>query len=257
MPSVEDDLVYALDPVLWAKEILGFNPDPWQNKALQSTARQSIWNIHRQAGKSSVAAIKALSKAVFAPGSLTLVISPSERQSGELYRKFLGHYDRLESPPGMIEDKALSCVLETGSRVVALPGIEDTVRCFSAVSLIIEDEASRVADALHAAIRPMLAVSQGELLLMSTPHGKRGHFFEAWQNGGPSWERIKVTADQCPRITPEFLQEERRSLGDWLYRQEYFGEFVETIDQLFHYDEVMKAISSDVKPLNLGVKKPW
>ena len=257
MPSTSDDLAYSLDPVLWAKEVLDFRPDPWQAKALQSSGRQAIWNIHRQAGKSSVAAIKALHKAVFAPGSLTLVVSPSERQSSELYRKFLAYYDKLDSPPGMPEDKALSCTLSTGSRVVALPGKEATVRSFSAVSLIIEDEASRVDDALNAAIRPMLAISHGELLLMSTPHGKRGHFFEAWENGGPNWERILVTADQCPRITPEFLADERRALGDWMYRQEYFGEFVETVDQLFHYDDVVGAISADVKALDIGVDKPW
>jgi hypothetical protein len=114
-----------------------------------------------------------------------------------------------------------------------------------------------VVDEIYGAIRPMLAVSNGRLILMSTPHGKRGHFFEAYENGGPNWERIKITADQCPRITLTFLQEERKALGDWMWRQEYFGEFVETVDQVFHYEDVHGMISPDLKKLDLGIKKPW
>ncbi len=83
---------------------------------------------------------------------------------------------------------------------------------------------------------------------MSTPFGKRGHFYEEWTNG-TAWERVKVPATDCPRISPEFLEEERRSLGDWWFSQEYMCEFMETVDQVFGYDFVMESISSDVKPL--------
>ena len=95
----------------------------------------------------------------------------------------------------------------------ALPGSEATVRGFSAVSLLLVDEASRVEDEMYLAIRPMLAVSEGTLWLMSTPYGKRGFFWEAWERGGPEWERVRVPATECPRIRPEFLEEERRAMG--------------------------------------------
>lgn len=235
---------YILDPGKWAEDSFSLNLYPWQKKALLSNARQSIWNIHRQGGKSSLAATKALHKALFKPGSLTLVVSPSERQSGELYRKFLNYYDRLENPPGMPEDKALSCTLENSSRVVALPGIEDTVRCYSNVSLIIEDEASRVHDDLHAAIRPMLAISQGELVLMSTPRGQRGHFFKIWTEGGPSWDKLEIPVEMCSNITQEFLEEERRVLGPWLFEQEYHCRFVQTEDQYFS-DQTIRMMFDD------------
>jgi len=255
--SAAEDLVYSLDPVTWAAEVLDFHPDPWQAELLRSDTKRLLLNCSRQSGKSTTTAILALHTAIFRPGSLILVLSPSLRQSLELFRKLTDNLDKIDPKPALAEDNKLSCSFETGSRVVALPGHEGTIRGFSAPSLVVEDEASRVEDTIYGSIRPMLAVSNGRLILMSTPHGKRGHFFEAWQNGGPDWHRIRITADQCPRITPEFLQEERRALGDWLYRQEYFGEFVETVDQLFHYDEVMKAISIDVKSQDFGVKKPW
>lgn len=94
----------------------------------------------------------------------------------------------------------------------------------------------------------MLAVSGGRLLAMSTPWGRRGWWFEAWQ-GAESWLRIKVTADMCGRISPDFLAEEKRVLGHWFFNQEYRGEFSETTDQVFAYDVVMGALSSDVTPL--------
>jgi len=97
-------------------------------------------------------------------------------------------------------------------------------------------------------VRPMLAVSGGGLIAMSTPFGKRGWWHREWTEGA-GWKRIEVTAEQCPRITPEFLAEERRTLGHWWFVQEYECQFVQTVDQLFGYDDVMAAISPDVQPI--------
>ena len=123
------------------------------------------------------------------------------------------------------------------------------MRGFSGVSLLVVDEAARVPDELYFAVRPMLAVSGGRLVALSTPFGKRGFFFKEWSEGGPSWSRVRVTAEECPRIRPEFLAEERRSLGDLWYRQEYQTDFVETTDQVFSYEHVTGALDPGVLPL--------
>ena len=153
----------------------------------------------------------------------------------------------LEEAPRLEEDNKLSLTLENGSRVVSLPSKEGTVRGFSGVNLIIEDEAARVPDDLYKAIRPMLAVSQGSMILMSTPFGKRGHFHQEWIEG--AWERIQVKANECSRITPEFLEEERTSVGAQWFRQEYECEFSDTFDQVFAYETVMAALSDEIEPL--------
>jgi len=242
------DLAMALDPVLFAVEALGFHPDAAQTKILRWTGKRLLLNCTRQFGKSTSASILAVHRAVFYPDSLILLVSPSLRQSSELFRKVSGFMDRLALKPNMIEDNRLSLQLENESRIVSLPSKEATVRGFSGATLIIEDEASRVDDLLYKTMRPMLAVSGGGLVLMSTPFGKRGHFFEEW-NGSSTWERIEVKATDCLRIPQSFLEEERASLGEWWFRQEYLCEFVETLDQVFSYDLVMSAISADVKPL--------
>jgi hypothetical protein len=94
----------------------------------------------------------------------------------------------------------------------------------------------------------MLAVSQGRMILLSTPFGKRGFFFKEWSES-PAWKKVKITAEQCPRISTDFLEEERVALGEWWYRQEYECEFSENVDAYFSYEEIRDSISADVKPL--------
>ncbi len=242
------DLVRALDPASFARS-LGFVPDPWQEGVLRWTGRRLLMCCARQTGKSTTAAILGLHRALYYPGSLVLLVSPSLRQSSELFRKVTDFLTKLDATPKLIEDNRLSLTLANGSRVVSLPSSEATIRGFSGATLIVEDEAARVPDDLYMAVRPMLAVSSGRLILMSTPFGKRGHFFEEWTHGGAPWERVKVTAEECPRIPARFLAEERASLGERWYRQEYECSFEETEDQVFGYDLVMQAISGEVKPL--------
>jgi hypothetical protein len=243
------DLIHALDPVAFAREALSFTPDEWQARALRWSGRRLLLNCCRQSGKSTTAAILGLHRALFYPGSLVLLVSPSLRQSSELFRKVSKHLEQLNMPPRKIEDNRLSVTFANGSRIVSLPSTEGTIRGYSGAALIIEDEAARVPDDLYFAVRPMLAVSGGRLILMSTPFGKRGHFFKEWSEGGDGWERISITADNCPRISPAFLKEEQASLGQWWYRQEYMCDFVEPIEQVFGFDLITKAITPTVEPL--------
>ena len=237
----------ALDRVAFAKE-LGMSPDPWQADLLRSSSKRVLLNISRQGGKSTTAAIIALHRALHHPESLVLVLAPALRQSQELFAKIAGFYRALGRPVLAQAERKLSLELENGSRIVTLPGTEKTVRGFSGAALLLVDEAARVDDGLYYAVRPMLAVSGGALLMMSTPFGKRGVFHAEW-NGGAGWDRYEVPALEVPRISPEFLEEERRNMpGPW-FEQEYMCRFVEAQDQVFGYAEVQAALDEKVKPL--------
>ncbi len=251
------DLRQAADPVIFAQQALNFSPDTWQQQVLRSNTHQVLLNCSRQAGKSTTAAIMALHRALFYPGSLVLLVSPSLRQSSELFRKVTEALEQLDKRPRLREDNRLSLTMQNKSRIVSLPGSESTIRGYSGASLIIEDEAARVPDELYYAIRPMLAVSKGRIILMSTPFGKRGHFHSEWTDGGDSLERIRIPASDCPRISAAFLEQEKRALGDWWYKQEYECEFVQTTDSVFNYDLVMSAMSDDIKPLFAADEQPW
>jgi hypothetical protein len=199
---------------------LGLEPDPWQIEVLESAHSRLLLNCCRQAGKSTVVAMLALVEAVFVPYTRVLLLSRSHRQSTELFRIVLDSHRRLGYP--LLERcTAHELQLSNYSRVVCLPCREDTVRGYANVGLLIIDEAARVPDELYRAVRPMLAVSGGRLICLSTPYGKRGFFHDSWARGGDDWARIEVPAQRVARIPAAFLEEERRALGEAWFRQEY------------------------------------
>jgi hypothetical protein len=240
-------LAHGLDPVAFALDRLAFVPDPWQARLLRSEARQIALNCCRQAGKSTATAALALHAALYDTDALILLVSPSQRQSRELFSKVVTFLRSLEPAEKLDEDNRLSAVLKNGSRIVSLPGDARTVRGFSGPSLIVEDEAGYVTDELYTAIRPMLAVSQGKLILMGTPAGRRGHFHEVWSSD-EDWEKIRIIGRECPRISAEFLAAEARALGPLLFGQEYCGEFVDAASSAFSSDLIELALVDDFEP---------
>jgi hypothetical protein len=182
------------------------------------------------------------------PGRTVVLLSPSLRQSSELYDK-VRHHHREAGGPRITAESATRIETENGSRVLSLPSSEATVRGFSAVDLIVIDEAARVPDSLYAAVRPMLAVSGGTLVALSTPHGKRGWFAEAW-HGDEEWHRVRIPSTDCPRISAEFLERERRALPWWVFSQEYLANFEDNAAAVFRADEIEAAFDrSTVSPL--------
>ncbi len=240
--SAQSAAAMASDPVLLFQHF-GLEPDAWQQDALRSKHPRKLFNCHRQAGKSTTASIIALHRALYTPGSLTLIISPSERQSKEMLRKVVERLPQLPVEPKLIEANTLSLEFENHARIVSLPASERTVRGFSAVGLIIEDEAGDVEDLLYRAVRPMLAVSGGDIILMGTPKGRHGHFFDAWENGGEQWERYVANANESRRITAAYLEEERRALGPQ-FAQEYENSFINAAEGLVYggYDRLRNWI---------------
>src|SRR5262245_10183464 len=144
------DLARCLDPVLLAADV-GIACDDWQARALRLQAKRSLWLCSRQCGKSTTAALMALHKALYEPGALILMLSPSLRQSQELFRSLMIYYHALKGVPEIAAESALRCEWCNGSRVLSLPGTEKTVRGYAAASLVVIDEAARVADDLLAA----------------------------------------------------------------------------------------------------------
>src|SRR5687767_9316016 len=116
--SFAADLAISLDPAL-LMERMGMPPDPWQSKMLRSSSKRILLNVHRQAGKSTSTGVLAAHTAVYKPGSLVLLLSPSLRQSGELFRKALDAYHVIGgATPADVENK-LTLELANGSRILS------------------------------------------------------------------------------------------------------------------------------------------
>jgi hypothetical protein len=222
------------DPIAWAERIAGLTLDPWQRDVLLSGAPRLLLNATRQSGKSTVAALKAAWTVL--QGGLAVVVSPSLRQSGFLFRKLARHL--VASEAAFRRETMTEVELVSGGFAVSLPG--DRPAMLRGLSLrhdgpavLIVDEASRVRDELWATISPMLAAAPAaQQILLSTPAGANGEFHRAWSSD-EDWERVQITAGQCPRISAAHLAAERIRLGDALYRQEYFGAFVSAPGSVF------------------------
>lgn len=233
-------LTAGLDPVKLAQRV-EVVCDAWQADALRSPVERLLLNIHRQGGKSTVAAILALHCALYRPRSLVLIVSPTQRQSTELFRKILAYYRQIGRPVNAEAENQLSLTLENGSRIIAVPGSEGGIRGYS-VDLLIIDEASRVLDDLWGAVSPMLAVTHGRVVAMSTPWGKHGWWYGAATSR--RWHTVTVPVTECPRLSPEWLAAERDEIGDFLYRQEYLCEFVDAAGQMFSSDDIDAIFST-------------
>ncbi len=233
LAAIGGDIAAGLDPAVLARSV-GMTLDPWQADLVRGKDRQVLVLCSRQSGKSLASAVVAAHTAIYRPGSLVLLVSPSQRQSIELLAKvkaFVNHHDRPK------QESETKLTLTNGSRIISLPGGDQTIRGFSA-DVVIMDEAARIEDATWAAVRPMLAVTNGRLIALSTPFGRRGAFAEAWHDGGDDWRRIRVPASECPRITEEFLEREGRALGPWLFGQEYELRWTNASGTVFNEDAI-------------------
>jgi len=151
----------------------------------------------------------------------------------------------------VVRRSVLSLELANGSIVESVPASSDTVRGYSP-NLIIVDEAAYVPDDVYDAIRPMRAVTGAQLVLLSSAGFKRGFFYREWTGDDPDWERTQVIADDCPRITPEFLAKERVKMSsEDMFLREYYCRFMEISGGIFNEDMIADMFiheHDEVKP---------
>lgn len=185
-------------------------------------------------------------------GGLILVIAPVERQAREMFRKVResvkAYIKNASSALTFVEDQKTSLEMSNGGRVVALPAKGENIRGFTNPRVIVIDEAAFVADEDYRAIRPMLSHG-ARLIVMSTPFGERGWFWETWTGKSKLWARYSVEADACSHITREFLADELASIGPWWFDQEYRCRFLNTISGFFNMDKVREGLEAGLRPL--------
>lgn len=229
---------------------LGLRLDPWQERTLGAPHRRKLCLVARQGGKGVVGTLEAIAHLLTHDGAKAIILTPTEEQSKRLLSRIREAYARLPACPSVVTDVATTFRLATGSQVLAMPGSETSVRGIEAVTLLIVDEAALVPDDLYAAVRPVLATTDGRELDLSTPHGTRGWFWESWLRATtppiPSHLlAVRVEATEIPRISSQFLANERSELGDLVFRQEYLVEWLEDVSSVFSADLIAAAVSAE------------
>jgi Terminase large subunit, T4likevirus-type, N-terminal len=230
------ELAYRIDPPHWVRNILGIEPSPWQEDFLRTKLGAWIAVLTaRQVGKTTVASWAIAHCMLYNPNSLSVVAAPSLRQGEEMLRRI--RQVLITAGAGLVVDKVQAIELDNGSRVLALPENDDSIRGLTVDGWIVVDEAARVGEALIAALMPMRARKpDARFAMLSTAWSRTDPFWNVWSNGDPTWRRLKATADVPGLFDQKFLEHQRRTLGEPAYAREYLGVPVGTHTSPFTWD---------------------
>lgn len=261
---------------------LGFMPFEWQDRLLESEAKRVIILAARQSGKSTIVSSLPCHLAKYRPGALCIVIAPTEKQAREDMLKIRQFMQLDKTYPKIKRASDDMLFLENRSRIIVVPATEAGARGYSKPDLVLIDEASRVDDEVYnSGITAMFTGNpEGRLILLSTPHGKQGFFFQRWVMTGDGWERYEIRSPWVPIValgghdlvrmdnrSMQIFVEDRKNRNIWaclsprhenheeqldilrdqgqrLYLQEFCCDFVETDTTVFDYEDIMAAFDA-------------
>ena len=222
--------------------------DEWQRKVLTQKGNICL-RSGRQVGKSTVISIKAAEYAVNNKKKTVLVVAAVERQAYHLFEMTLNYLtDNYKSHIKMGKNRPTKSKiqLKNGSVIMCLPtGVSGLgIRGYT-IDLLIADEAAFIPEEVWTAITPMLSVTRGDIILLSTPHGKEGFYYDCFQN--EAYSSFHISSEECGRIDEKFLKREKERMTKVQYAQEYLGEFVDELMQFFSTDLIRSAMTLSSK----------
>jgi len=231
------------DPVYFAEKIMGFKCYPYQADLLRTKAKRIVACWGRQSGKTTAIALKVIHFVYTNPNVTVLIVSKGLRQSiimfsvitnfilgNPILRRSVTRYTRTQ------------IFLKNGSRVIALPCSQDgaNLRGHTAHMVVMDEAAFMPEPVITSVIFPMLATTDGTAIMLSTPWGRNHIFFRSFVN--PNYWTQHIPSTKCPRISKEFLEEQRREIGDLRFRIEYLAEFIEDQNALFTQDMIRGCV---------------
>lgn len=280
--TVFKEIAFGLSIPLYLKS-LGFSIFEWQEKVLWDRSPRIVINGARQSGKSTIISAKACHRAKYKPGSLTIVLAPTQKQSWEDMEKINSFLSQDRNFPKVLHNNKEELKLANGSRILVLTASDDAARGFSNPDLVIFDEASRIDDSVFNAVRPMMTNNlKSQMVEISTPNGKKGFFYRHFNT--TSWSRYNIVSSFVPShdelgyptlidVTNEdnvtedginyFVSPRHKNFQEQLsafeefqwderqYRQEYCTEFVDSEDQVFSQETLDTLFGERSTPVTI------
>ena len=229
----------------WAESALNFHPDDYQKEIFTERSNRILILAPRQTGKSTAVAVRVLYEAMSEDNAVILLASASSRQSGQIMEKARKMAKNLNldilPPPSKCDGFSLS----NGSEIISLPDNEETIRGFSAPRMIVVDEAAFASEELYKALEPMLLVSNGTFILLSTPNGQTGYFYDQWHDENGPWTKLKGSLERCPRVSAEAIETIRQSTAKEIFEQEFECKFVAAGGQVISLETLRKCYRDD------------
>lgn len=222
-----------LDPVRFFSFITGFHPTEYQQKILEDESQYVTIRASRQSGKTEVIAVKVLWHCLLNPDFQTLILAPTLRQSSIVFNKIDMYLLKNSFLRSLAKVHSRSYIqFDNGSEIYNLPGSSgDTIRGYSP-KFVVVDEAAYIKDEVYTALEPSLAVTNGKIVLISSPFGKQGRFYES-HTRLDYYSRYHVSYEDCPFINKDYIERERQNKTEMEFQQEYQADFVEEADTYF------------------------
>lgn len=291
--SLTKQIEQAFDPVDYITSLRsGIIPEPyeWQKQVLRSDAQFIHINGARRSGKSVIISCKPAHYAKVMPGSVTLILGPTQTQANEDMRLVKGLIHHDHEYPDIVRMSDQQIELGNGSRIIVVPATEVSARGYPDPDLIITDESAFITDIIHRdCLSPMLNDNPDcKWLQISTTNGKQNDpgkfFYESSLNS--MWERYEVRApfevdptnpmnlvpslpekkykkEKASQGIKAFYSPRHMSLSEQLillsmqgpskYQRNQLALFVESEEQVFSYDDIKRFMDGDAKPLTMGL----
>lgn len=246
-----DPTVFAY---FWFKDRKGekFRCRFYQDMILNDKSKRICVCISRQMGKSTMAAIKAFHQAYCIPNQTIVIVSSTKPQAVELIKKikdlmYSGNFTNFrELLPSARDSKSeLVIIHENGkeSRIISIPAT-DAGRGYTA-DLVIVDEAAFIENGdyiFRQVIEPMTQATKGTILLLSTPNGSIGYFYDCFNS--PYWSSYQFDWTFNPENTKEEMEQKKLEMTSLAFESEYEAKFTTSKSAYFKHDEIYKSISA-------------
>lgn len=224
--------------------------DEWQKEILNTKGNICL-RAGRQVGKSTIIAIKAAKFALENPNKTIMVISKTERQAELLFSKILfniNQIERNEISKGKDRPTKHKIQLKNKSVIHCLPTGETGFGIMGyTIDLLIADEAAWIPEEVWNSLIPSMAITKGNIWVLSTPYLKEGYFYKCFSD--PTFTTFHTTSEKCPRRDDVFLAHEKATLTEAQYSQMYLGEFMDEFLRFFPEELIKKCcVGQEKKP---------
>lgn len=218
---------YQHDPVKFAREVIGMEPDEWQCELLQSVADPKIRRVSCRSGhgvgKSSAVAMAAIWHVLMRVPSKTVVTAPTSAQLFDACFAEMKNIAKRLKPPfnELLEIKSdrielksapestfISCRTSRQEQPEALAGVH------SPSTLLLADESSGIPESVFEAASGSMSGIHSTTVLTGNPTRNTGFFYDTHNRLKENWHTMHVSCVDSNRVSEDFINDMKNRYGE-------------------------------------------
>ena len=218
---------YRDDPVAFAREVIGIEPDEWQIELLDAVAAPAVRRVSVRSGhgvgKSTAVAMAAIWHVLMRIPSKTVVTAPTSSQLFDACFAEMKNVAKRLKPPfnNLLEIKSdrielksqpeatfISCRTSRAEQPEALAGVH------SENVLLIADEARGVPNAVFEAASGSMSGHNATTILTGNPTRNTGFFYDTHSRLRDDWYTMHVSCVDSPRVAEDFVDDMKKRYGE-------------------------------------------